>query len=286
MKKALVTGVSGQLGRALMATCPDGWECVGLDRAMLDLANADAIMRTVDTHLPDLVLNAAAYTAVDRAESEPDLAHAINAGAPAAFARALAGSRARLVQVSTDFVFDGTSGRAYLPGDPRNPRSVYGASKAAGEDGAGDLAIIVRTSWVHAAGGANFVRTMLRLMRERETLRVVADQIGSPTWATGLAQTLWGLAAMDRQGIWHHRDAGVASWYDFAVAIAEEAHQLGLIGRVPEIVPIATAEYPTPASRPAFSVLDVSATRAALGDGHIHWRTRLKTMLNEEKALG
>lgn len=284
--KALVTGVGGQLGRALLATAPEGWTCVALDRATLDLGDADAIARIVETEQPDLVLNAAAYTAVDKAESEPELANAINAGAPGAFARALAGSGKRLVQVSTDFVFDGASGHGYRPGNARNPQSVYGASKAAGEDAAGDDAIIVRTSWVYAAGGANFVRTMLRLMHEREELRVVADQIGSPTWATGLARTLWGLAAADRPGIYHHRDAGVASWYDFAVAIAEEAHALGLIARIPAIVPIATSDYPTPAKRPSFSVLDVSGTRSLLGDAHVHWRTNLKTMLKEEKALG
>lgn len=284
--KALVTGVNGQLGRALLANQPAGWTCVALDRSALDLAYSDAIALLVEREQPDLVLNAAAYTAVDRAESEPDLAHAINAGAPAAFAKALAGTGGRLVQVSTDFVFDGASGSAYRPSDTRNPRSVYGASKAAGEDAAGDEAVIVRTSWVHAAGGANFVRTMLRLMRQRDELRVVADQIGSPTWADGLAQVLWGLAQAGQPGIYHHRDAGVASWYDFAVAIAEEAAQLGLLAHIPTIVPIATADYPTPAQRPAFSVLDVSATRTLLGDTHVHWRTNLKNMLREEKALG
>lgn len=284
--KALITGVNGQLGKALLATPPAGWTCVAIDRTALDLADADAIMRMVDAEQPDLVLNAAAYTAVDRAESERDLAMAVNCAAPGAFAKALAGSGKRLVQVSTDFVFDGSSGRGYLPSDLKNPQSVYGASKSAGEDAAGDDAIIVRTSWVYAAGGANFVRTMLRLMRERDSLRVVADQIGSPTWATGLARVLWGLAANDQPGIFHHRDAGVASWYDFAVALAEEARDLGLLDRVPQIVPIATADYPTPAKRPSFSVLDVSATRSTLGDEHVHWRTNLKTMLKEEKALG
>lgn len=283
--KALITGVGGQLGKALLAARPAGWTCIALDRAALDLSDADAIARLVDVQQPDLVLNAAAYTAVDRAESEPELAHAINANAPAAFAKAL-GSAGRLVQVSTDFVFDGARGRGYCPDDPRNPQSVYGASKAAGEDAAGDAATIVRTSWVYAAGGANFVRTMLRLMRERDELRVVADQIGSPTWATGLARVLWGLADKRANGIWHHRDAGVASWYDFAVAIAEEAHALGMLARIPAIQPIASADYPTPAKRPSFSVLDVSATRAALDDDHTHWRSNLKMMLKEEKALG
>lgn len=284
--KALVTGVNGQVGSALLRTCPAGWECIALDRTALDLSDAGAIAAIVAAEKPDIVLNAAAYTAVDRAESEADLARAINAGAPAAFAKALAPIGGRLVQVSTDFVFDGTSGAGYRPGDARNPQSVYGASKAEGEIAAGDDAIIVRTSWVYAAGGANFVRTMLRLMRERDELRVVADQIGSPTWATGLAETLWGLALAGKPGIYHHRDAGVASWYDFAVAIAEEAQALGLLSRIPRILPIATTDYPTPAARPAFSVLDVTATRTLLGDEARHWRTNLRTMLEEEKSLG
>jgi len=273
------------LGKALLADAPAGWTCVALDRAALDLTDTDAIARMVDAEQPDLVLNAAAYTAVDRAEGEPELAHAINAGAPEAFSKAL-GNAGRLVQVSTDFVFDGARGQAYLPDDTRNPQSVYGASKAAGEDAAGDKAIIVRTSWVYEAGGANFVRTMLRLMRERDELRVVADQIGSPTWARGLATAIWGLAAKDATGIWHHRDAGIASWYDFAIAIAEEAHAVGLLDRIPAIHPIATSEYPTPARRPAFSVLDVTATREVLGDISAHWRSYLRAMLKEEKALG
>lgn len=284
--KALVTGVNGQVGSALLRTCPAGWDCVPLDRTALDLSDADAIAAIVTAERPDIVLNAAAYTAVDRAESEADLARAINAGAPAAFAKALGETGGRLVQVSTDFVFDGTSGIGYRPDDARNPKSVYGASKADGEIAAGDDAIVVRTSWVYAAGGANFVRTMLRLMRDRDELRVVADQIGSPTWATGLAETLWGLALAGQPGIYHHRDAGVASWYDFAVAIAEEANALGLLPRVPRILPIATTDYPTPAARPAFSVLDVTKTRTLLGDESRHWRANLRTMLEEEKALG
>lgn len=284
--KVLVTGVSGQLGKALLATRPEGCTCIAVDRSKLDLADANAIARLVDAEEPDLVLNAAAYTAVDRAESEPELAHSINALAPGAFAKALSGSGKRLVQVSTDFVFDGVSGRGYRPHDTRNPLSVYGVTKAAGEDAAGPEAIIVRTSWVYATGGMNFVRTMLRLMRERNELRVVADQIGSPTLATGLARTIWAIAETDQPGIWHHRDAGVASWYDFAVAIAEEAYNLDLISHMPTITPIATVDYPTAAKRPSSSVLDVSATRANLGDANVHWRTNLKTMLKEEKSLG
>ncbi|HSG56487.1 MAG TPA: dTDP-4-dehydrorhamnose reductase, partial [Paracoccaceae bacterium] len=235
---------------------------------------------------PDLVINAAAYTAVDRAESEEPLALAVNGGAVAAITAALAETGGRLVHVSTDFVFDGTSSRAYQPADQRNPLSAYGRTKAAGEDAAGPHALIVRTAWVYTAGGANFVRTMLRLMAERDSLAVVADQIGAPTWAPGLAATIWGLVDKGATGIFHHSDAGVASWYDFAVAIQEEALAIGLLARAIPIRPIKTADYPTPALRPAFSLLDCTETRALLADGHTHWRINLRKMLNEEQALG
>ena len=235
---------------------------------------------------PDIVINAAAYTAVDKAESEEELALAINGTAVAAMASALREVGGRLVHVSTDFVFDGTSAHAYRPQDARNPLSAYGRTKAAGEDAAGPDALIVRTAWVYAAGGANFVRTMLRLMATRDSLGVVADQIGAPTWAPGLATTIWGLIASRANGVFHHCDAGVASWYDFAVAIKEEALALGMLERAVPIRPITTADYPTPARRPAFSLLDCSATRALLGDEPIHWRTNLRTMLKEEQALG
>ncbi|MFC3098024.1 dTDP-4-dehydrorhamnose reductase [Alteraurantiacibacter palmitatis] len=284
--KVLVTGSAGQLGRALQTSAPPACEVTAVDRAELDLADAAAVGAFVHGLKPDLLVNAAAYTAVDKAESEEALAHAVNADAVAAMAEALRATGGRLVQVSTDFVFDGSSPRAYRPDDARNPLSAYGRTKAAGEDAAGPDALIVRTAWVHAAGGANFVRTMLRLMAERESLRVVADQIGAPTWAGGLAATIWGLVAKDARGIFHHTDAGTASWYDFAVAIQEEALALGLLARAVPVIPIATADYPTPATRPAFSLLDCSATRAALGDGYTHWRTHLRAMLKEELALG
>ncbi len=283
--KALVTGARGQLGRALLAAAPAGVDCAGLDRAALDITDADAVARLITAERPDIVINAAAYTAVDRAEGEPDRAMAVNAAGPGHPAAALAGHGGRLVHVSTDFVFDGAAARAWRPGDARNPLSVYGRSKAGGEDAAGPDALVVRTSWVYAAGGANFVRTMLRLMRERDEVRVVDDQIGTPTWAMGLAQVLWALAGKRARGIFHHSDAGVASWYDFAVAIQEEALTLGLLDRAVPVIPIATADFPTPAARPAFSVLDCTATRALLGDRPAHWRVNLRRMLAEEKYL-
>ena len=284
--KVLVTGGAGQLGRALQRTAPGGTDVTAIDLADLDLTDFAAVRARILDDRPDLVINAAAYTAVDKAESEEALAHAINAGAVGAIAGALAETGGRLVQVSTDFVFDGASARAYRPGDARDPLSVYGRTKAEGEDAAWADALIVRTAWVYTAGGANFVRTMLRLMAGRDSLSVVADQIGAPTWAPGLAATIWGLTDKGATGLFHHSDAGVASWYDFAVAIQEEALELGLLTRAIPVRPIATADYPTPARRPAFSLLDCSATRDLLGDGYTHWRSNLRLMLKEEQALG
>lgn len=284
--KVLITGAKGQLGGALQASAPAEAVITAIDVAECDLTNAAMLRDVLQRVGPDLILNAAAYTAVDKAESDEATAQAINADAVAIMAEAMDKTGGKLVHVSTDFVFDGTSPRAYVPGDARAPISAYGRTKAAGEDHvrAGD--ILVRTAWVYEAGGANFVRTMIRLMKEREELGVVSDQIGSPTWATGLARTLWGLVARDAAGTFHHSDAGVASWYDFAVAIAEEAHAAGLLARIPTIRPITAADYPTPARRPAFSLLDCRATRAVLGDEPVHWRTNLRLMLKEEAKLG
>lgn len=283
--KALITGAAGQLGRALVARAPRGWACRGLTRDELDLTDPDAIARVIAEEAPDVVINAAAYTAVDRAESEEDLAFAINARAVGAMAPALAVAGGHLVHVSTDFVFDGASAAAYRPNDARNPLSAYGRSKAAGEDAAGPGASVLRTAWVYGAGGANFVATMLRLMRSMPQVRVVADQIGAPTWASGLADVAWGLALQRAPGTFHHSDAGVASWYDFAVAVQEEALSLGLLEEAVPVIPITTADYPTPARRPAFSLLDSGTTRALLGTQAVHWRVNLRRMLAEQKAL-
>ena len=283
--KALITGANGQVGRALVAASPKDWNVVALGREQCDLADPSSIRAAIAECRPDLLFNAAAYTAVDRAESEESLATAINATAPRVMRDALEEGGGRLVHISTDFVFDGGSAQACRPDAARHPLSCYGRSKALGEDAAGASALIVRTSWVYGAGGSNFVRTMLRLLRERDEVRVVADQIGAPTWAAGLAQTLWALALKGATGIFHHRDAGVASWYDFAVAIQEEALAIGLLDRRIPVLPIATADFPTLARRPAFSLLDDTATRTRLGDISVHWRVRLRQMLIEEKAL-
>ncbi len=281
--KVLITGAQGQLGRGLIATAPSTVDLHPVTRDDCDLADASAIAALIQQVAPDLVINAAAYTAVDKAERDEDAARAINAGAVAAL---VAAHRGKLVHVSTDFVFDGTSSRAYRPDDSRNPISVYGRSKAEGEDCLRDSDLLVRTAWVYTAGGANFVRTMLRLMAEKPALDVVADQIGAPTWAPGLARTLWRLVVKGASGTFHHSDAGVASWYDFAVAIQEEALAIGLLKEPVRIAPIPSTDYPTPASRPAFSLLDCSDTRELLEDNSIHWRTNLRLMLKQEMALG
>ena len=283
--KVLVTGAGGQLGKALLDSAPEGWKVEGVTRADCDLADEAGLRELIVARAPDLLINAAAYTAVDKAESEVDLAFAINRDAVGVMTYALAETGGRLVHVSTDFVFDGQSSRPYLPEDHRHALSVYGRSKAAGEDALRERDLLVRTAWVYAAEGANFVRTMLRLMRKRDEVRVVADQIGAPTWAPSLADTIWGLAAHNAAGTFHHCDAGVASWYDFAVAIQEEALALGILECTVPVIPIATADYPTPAARPVFSLLDCSKTWKKLENIPAHWRVNLRKMLIEEKAL-
>lgn len=284
--RVLITGAGGQLGGALQRTAPDLVEITAIDVEDVDLTD-DAMLRArLAVEAPEIIINAAAYTAVDKAEGEEQLARAINCDAVAIMAAAMQASGGKLVHVSTDFVFDGQSSRAYLPTDKRAAMNVYGETKAAGEDHLRRSDLLVRTAWVYEAGGANFVRTMIRLMKERDELGVVADQIGSPTWATGLAQTIWGLVAKGASGMFHHCDAGVASWYDFAVAVGEEALALGMLECIPVIKPIATSDYPTPAKRPAFSLLDCGATRDLLGQSAIHWRSQLRAMLKKELELG
>ena len=284
--RALVTGAAGQVGRALLASAPDGVETIGLGRAELDIADEDGVARTIERIAPAWIINTAAYTAVDAAQSDSDAAYAVNRDGVANLAAAARWAGARLAHISTDFVFDGRASLPYPPDAHPAPINVYGASKLAGEEAAGPEALIVRTAWVYAAQGHNFVHTMLRLMRERGEVRVVADQTGTPTWATGLAETIWAMALQDRSGIWHHTDNGTASWYDFATAIAEEARALGLLDAMPQVIPIRTVDYPTPAARPVYSVLDCTATTQALGRPAPHWRTNLRRMLAEVQAHG
>jgi len=295
--KVIVTGAQGQLGQALRRTVPatiagQPLQLISTSRSggegalALDLADTGACRSLVEQHRPDWLINAGAYTAVDKAEREPDLAQAVNAGAPAAFAEALQVTGGRLLQVSTDFVFNGSQGSPYCPNHPVDPLGVYGASKAAGETAAAEaldpaLLCILRTSWVYGPVGNNFLLTMLRLMREREQLGVVADQVGCPTAITGLAQACWAVLEHRVVGVHHWSDAGVASWYDFAVAIAELGKSAGLLGKPSQINPITTADYPTPAHRPSYSLLDCTVTRQALQLPHLHWREALRRIIGD-----
>jgi dTDP-4-dehydrorhamnose reductase len=251
----------------------------------LDITDAAAVDNRVDETRPGVIINAAAYTAVDRAEEEPHRAFAVNRDGVAHLAQAARDSGAALIHVSTDFVFDGTKSRPYLTADKPNPQGAYGASKLAGEvavrEAMGGRALIIRTAWVYSAHGNNFVKTMLRLMNSRDGVRVVDDQIGSPTWACGLARFIVHAAERGLRGIYHWTDAGTASWYDFAVAIREEALALGLLSRKVPIRPITTEEFPTPAKRPSYSVLDKSASRGICALDAQHWRESLRQMLSE-----
>ena len=284
--RVLLTGANGQLGWELQRSRPAHIELHAHDADTLDITDAQAVLDAVQAIKPDWIINAAAYTAVDKAESETTLAYAVNRDGARHLAEAARALNARMVQVSTDFIFDGEQGHPYPPDASPAPLSVYGASKLAGEqtvrDLLGEYALILRTAWVYSSHGHNFVKTMLRLMGEREQLSIVADQVGSPTWAYGLAQAIWQVTAINLHGTHHWTDAGVASWYDFAQAIHDEARALGLLTRDCALRPIATADYPTPARRPGFSLLDKASTWQALNINQpAHWRAQLRAMLIE-----
>jgi dTDP-4-dehydrorhamnose reductase len=261
-----------------------------LSRGQLDITSARAVQVETARHRPALVINAAAYTSVDDAEREPTVAFAVNEAGPANLAAASGLNGFRLIHVSTDFVFDGKrTGQPYRPSDDARPLGVYGASKLAGERRIADLApngsLVVRTAWLYSAIGQNFVGTILRYLRDHKPLRVVTDQIGSPTWARSLAQTLWRFADdADAGGIFHWVDAGETSRYEFALAIQDEALKLGLIGAPVPIEPIPASEYPLPAKRPSYSVLDCTDTVAKLGCTQPPWRENLRAMMAELKA--
>lgn len=283
--KVLIAGAGGQVGQALLAGAPAAIEAIGCSRHELDIADPLSARRALERVAPAVVVNAAGYTAVDRAEAEPEQAFRANGSGVADLAAICAERGIRLVQLSTDFVFDGSSSRPYRTDDPPGPLSVYGKSKLAGETAAlsDPRNLVIRTAWVYSVSGTNFVNTMLRLMRERDELPVIADQIGTPTHARSLAGAVWRLVDGGATGLHHFTDAGVASWYDFAVAIQEEAIALGLLDRAAKIVPIATANYPTPATRPAYSVLDKAGTWRLVGAPARHWRAELRDMLSALK---
>lgn len=280
--KVLITG-TGQLAWELIQTAPKGVDAGMAGRSELDITRREVCESVLRARRPQLVINTAAYTAVDAAESEREAAFAVNEQGVANLADACESVGARLFHLSTDFVFDGLSQRPYRPGDEVSPLSVYGASKLAGETVLRNRlpeAVIVRTSWLYSRNGGNFVKTMLRLMAEKPALKVVVDQVGSPTWANGLAGMLWqGALNSVPGGLYHWSDAGVASWYDFAVAIQDLGLELGLLKEAIPIEPVGTEAFPTPAKRPAYSVLDAGASETAFQVQRTHWRRQLRQMM-------
>jgi dTDP-4-dehydrorhamnose reductase len=288
--KVLITGKDGQVGHDLRKSAPKGIALVALGHQDLDVTSRENVSSIINTHKPDYIINAAAYTAVDKAESEKDMAYAVNAAGTGYLAAAARDVSARFIHISTDFVFDGMKSSPYQPDDAVNPLSVYGKTKAEGEKLVREKyaanSIIVRTSWVYSVTGNNFVKTMLRLMKERSEVRVVADQIGSPTWSKNFALMIWGMVTNNTHaGFYHWADAGAASWYDFAVAVHEEARAIQLLDKPVTVMPITTSQYPTPARRPAYSVLDTTAARKIWGIQSEHWRSALRKMLVEHQKL-
>lgn len=289
----VVTGAAGQIGyEAVRQLAPYG-KVVGLTRADLDLGDPAAIRDTVRRLRPRIIVNAAAYTAVDRAESEPAIATAINAEAPGILAEEARRLGALLVHYSTDYVFDGRKGSPYVETDPTNPLSVYGSTKLAGEQAiqaVGGAHLILRTSWVYGARGTNFLRTMLRLAREREELRIVNDQVGAPTWSRSVASMTADIVDGELRrgaefgaglaGVWHLTAAGQTTWYEFARLIVErDPRRDEQVCRA--LIPISTAEYPTAARRPAYSVLDCTAFRDRFRLSLLDWRQPLDAVLAE-----
>ena len=277
----LLIGASGQLGRELAAILPAQGDVVACDRATLDLADPSAIVRCVRAVAPGFIVNAAAYTGVDRAETERAAAFAINERAPGVLAEEAKRAGAVLIHYSTDYVFDGARTTPYDESAPTHPLSVYGASKLAGEraiGASGALALTLRTSWVYARHGRNFLMTMQKLAATRSELRVVADQTGVPNWSRALAGATARLIAQGmnyiaaRAGLYHLSAQGQATWYEFArEIIGDDAHV--------RVTPISTADYPTPAKRPAYAVLDSTRFAGAFGFALPDWQTLLQQCL-------
>jgi dTDP-4-dehydrorhamnose reductase len=284
----LLTGAGGQLGRAVQAAAPAGTKLRAVTHAELDIADEPAVRSALRTHGPELVINTAAFTRVDDAETHPEDAMRANGAGPAVLAAACRDSRAWLVHVSSDYVFDGTQNQPYAPSAQPNPLGVYGRTKLAGEIAVKQVlasaSTVVRSSWVYSAGHRNFLTTMLQRMGAGTELRVVSDQIGAPTATSGLARVLWALAERRAAGIYHWCDSGVASWYDFAVAIAEEAVAARLLTAAATVLPVASAEYKVLAPRPRYSLLDKRDTERLLGFSAPHWRAVLRQTLKQLAA--
>lgn len=291
--KAFVTGAKGQLATDLILLLEAaGFEAAAFSSAELDISDSKAVDDAVRRTRPGVIINTAAYTKVDLAEKEKDRAYAVNAIGAENLAKAAKEAGCAMVHVSTDFVFDGRVPVPYTEEAGTNPLSVYGATKLAGEKAvaaATDAHVIVRTSWLYGANGHNFVKTVLKLASEKETLRIVYDQAGTPTWTVDLASAIVeAVKAIEAGGkpwgLYHYSNEGVASWYDFAVAVCEEARANGAALKCGRVEPILTAEYPLPAVRPAYSVLNKAKMKKTFDIEIPHWRSSLAKMLGELKG--
>lgn len=274
--RVLVTGAGGQLGRELVGWKAKGLTIIGFDRSQLDITDLASCREAVATCKPHAVIHCAAYTAVDRAEQEPEDAYRVNAAGSRNIALAAAEHNAKFIYVSTDYVFEGQSERPYREMEGVNPQTEYGRSKLAGEQlvqMVNDKVYVVRTSWVYGPFGGNFVQTMLKLADEKEEISVVSDQLGSPTYTWDLASFLLELVRSEAYGIYHASNSGVVSWYSFAKAIMEET------GKAVRVKPCTSAEFERPAKRPAYSVLDNHALRAEGFQPLPPWRDSLRSCL-------
>lgn len=287
MMRILLTGINGQVGWELQRTLPSLGEVIAVDRNQCDLACPDQLRSLIRTIKPGIIVNPAAYTAVDQAESEPALAQTINGAAPGILAEEARQLDALLVHYSTDYVFDGIQSTPYREDDPTGPLGVYGRTKLAGEQAiaaTGCRYLIFRTCWVYGRRGRNFLRTMLRLAAERDELRVVADQHGAPTWSRMIAETTALALAryQDQHGIYHLSAAGETSWHGFAEQIIVLAHARGLLTRSPSVRRLTTADFPTPARRPVNSRLDGSRLRQDFGLALPDWAEQLHLCLTDD----
>ena len=288
--RLLVTGATGQLGcEVVHGFTRPGNEVFAPDRAQLDLEKPEEVASVARSYAADWVISCGAYTQVDKAESEPGRAFTVNRDSPAALARAVADYGGRLLQVSTDFIFDGAKTVPYLEDDRASPLGIYGQSKLEGELAVLEAmpdATLVRTAWVYGAhgSGGNFVKTILRVAAAGQPLRVVNDQFGSPTWTHDIATVILELVGKGEAGVFNFTCAGETTWHGFATAILEEASSLGFDVKTGLAEPIPTSGYPTPAARPAYSVLDTGKIRDCLDLSIPHWRDSLKNMLKELKT--
>jgi len=285
--KALIMGCHGQVGTELMLLAQKyGVEAIGFDHEDLDITQQDAVNQTLEGLKPDVVINAAAYTAVDKAEDNAEQALAVNATAVGYLAKACEDLDIPLVHISTDYVFDGSKTDAYLEDDAVNPLGVYGETKLAGENLVRELCskhYILRTSWVFSAHGNNFVKTMLRLGSERDTLGVVADQMGKPTSANEIARVIYEMLKSKKEvwGTYHIAQPNNISWHGFALNIFKQGREQGLALKVSEVNAITTSDYPTPAKRPANSTLDCEKIERTFGLKLANWQVSLRQVIKE-----